>query len=246
MIPNINLENGRKLNTEEKSQLFEKITTNPDYVSVYEQIQKYTEIDNEKSEFLAAHKMEFTFEGDTRFIVYAVLGFNENSLISYQRSSGEDGRDMVDIIGLVKTTDDEEEKLITITTSNGSPKFFESTYKGQIEKDFSEGLPDNNEYSEGQSFNGVSPQAWQEFCYPGYNHCGADCGDNGSSGGGAPVDSYDYCCRSHDRCWATFGRNDCDCDCNLKDCAVRNFVDAPPALHLSLMAIFPMDSGCTC
>ena len=34
-----------------------------------------------------------------------------------------------------------------------------------------------------------------------YNHCGADHGDFGSSGGGAPLNKLDAACADHDKCW---------------------------------------------
>ncbi|MBB4823176.1 hypothetical protein HNO89_000394 [Sporosarcina luteola] len=59
------------------------------------------------------------------------------------------------------------------------------------------------------------------FCLAGgYKHCGPDCGDNGSKGGGTPINSLDLCCRTHDRCYANFGMYDCECDKRVVACAM--------------------------
>lgn len=75
-----------------------------------------------------------------------------------------------------------------------------------------------------------------------------NCGDNGNWGGGTPINVYDSYCRTHDRCWANFGTNDCGCgcDCNLLACARRNWAVAPVPLHLAVLAIFPISSSCSC
>lgn len=76
--------------------------------------------------------------------------------------------------------------------------------------------------------NQITSQEWWEGCLvfgdPGsgfyyYRHCGADCGDNGSVGGGTPINDLDNCCRAHDRCYAVFGYDDCGCDQELGQCA---------------------------
>lgn len=64
----------------------------------------------------------------------------------------------------------------------------------------------------------VTPAA-VSFCLAGYKHCGPDCGDQGSKGGGTPVNDLDICCRTHDRCWKNFGKYNCDCDRTVVACA---------------------------
>lgn len=75
----------------------------------------------------------------------------------------------------------------------------------------------------------VTTQNWWEGClvfgdpatgYHYYRHCGAKCGDQpGSTGGGTPINYLDKCCRSHDTCWETYGKDYCMCDRNLAFCA---------------------------
>lgn len=83
-------------------------------------------------------------------------------------------------------------------------------------------------FSENQNNNISAQQNWYDGCFefsdPGtgshyYRHCGADCGDDGSVGGGIPINPLDSCCRSHDRCYENFGYDDCECDQILGDCA---------------------------
>lgn len=78
--------------------------------------------------------------------------------------------------------------------------------------------------------NFVTSEAWYDGClifgdpstgYHYYRHCGSQCGDNGPTGGGTPINSLDSCCRAHDRCYSIFGNNDCGCDQELGQCAER-------------------------
>ncbi|WP_037341611.1 hypothetical protein [Salinicoccus luteus] len=83
-------------------------------------------------------------------------------------------------------------------------------------------------FAENQVNDISAQQNWYDGCFvfgdPGtgyhiYKHCGADCGDEGSDGGGVPINPLDSCCRSHDRCYENFGYDDCECDQILGDCA---------------------------
>ncbi|MBU5355089.1 hypothetical protein KQI74_22655 [Paenibacillus barcinonensis] len=59
-----------------------------------------------------------------------------------------------------------------------------------------------------------------------YKHCGKACGDGSPTGGGTPINTLDYCCRAHDRCYSNFGFDDCGCDAELERCA-RTATDSP-------------------
>lgn len=59
-----------------------------------------------------------------------------------------------------------------------------------------------------------------------YKHCGKACGDGSPTGGGTPINTLDYCCRAHDRCYANFGFDDCGCDAELESCS-RTATDSP-------------------
>lgn len=80
-----------------------------------------------------------------------------------------------------------------------------------------------------------------DFCAPGgYQHCGKDCGYNGSRGGGAPINELDSCCIAHDRCWENIGAGDCTCDGYLNDCA-RKYRDRYWVVANAIIAYF---KGC--
>ncbi|MEY2305738.1 hypothetical protein [Bacillus tropicus] len=80
-----------------------------------------------------------------------------------------------------------------------------------------------------ESSDEIKEEAWYDGCLVFYNsgngktyyykHCGKECGDNGATGGGTPINTLDSCCRSHDRCYSNFGSNDCGCDRDLSVCA---------------------------
>ena len=95
--------------------------------------------------------------------------------------------------------------------------------------DFEKGLPNHANYVEGQSFKTVKPlYKWGNGFYPGYKHCGRHCGNRGKYGGGPPRNPYDVCRPTHDHCCATYGTNDCQCDCNLIACAKKSWFYVPP------------------
>ncbi|WP_017548331.1 hypothetical protein [Salinicoccus carnicancri] len=52
-----------------------------------------------------------------------------------------------------------------------------------------------------------------------YNHCGANCGDHESAGGGGHINNCDACCETHDDCLQGRDNDDrCYCDENLNYC----------------------------
>ncbi|WP_271399384.1 hypothetical protein [Salinicoccus roseus] len=52
-----------------------------------------------------------------------------------------------------------------------------------------------------------------------YNHCGANCGDHESAGGGGHINNCDACCETHDDCLQGRSNDDrCYCDENLNYC----------------------------
>lgn len=76
-----------------------------------------------------------------------------------------------------------------------------------------------DEVAEGE----IAPEAWYDGCLSFYNSgngktynykwCGKGCGS------GTPINPLDTCCRTHDRCYANFGRGDNGCDWDLYYCA---------------------------
>lgn len=82
----------------------------------------------------------------------------------------------------------------------------------------------------------LTPEAWYEGClvffnsgngkYYYYKYCGAKCTGEGKTGKkfeATPINTLDSCCRSHDRCWANFGKGDNGCDYELYLCANKTY-----------------------
>ncbi len=76
-----------------------------------------------------------------------------------------------------------------------------------------------------------------------YNHCGPDCGDGLSLGGGTPINGLDSCCRAHDRCWREFGEGDCECDARVVACAL-NYTDTYPTNATAVIGWFSNNNNC--
>lgn len=246
MIPNVDLKDGRKLTVEEAKAFFEtNVTTNEDFQTIVAEINKFGSFSESDIEFVAANKVEFVAEGVTATALATRLVVKSGkALVSYQLTTKEENF-KADVMGGV--LNEGNNKFVTIILEQGHVINTAYDYEGELEKDFEEGLPDNENYVEGQSSSAIEPQYnWGDGCYPFYKHCGRNCGDNGAYGGGTPINPYDTCCRTHDRCWANFGTNNCSCDCNLISCAKKNWIYAPGALHIILLAYFPVKDTCKC
>jgi hypothetical protein len=245
-FPIIDLEFGRKLTDQEANEVFEQnIKHNEDFKKIVAEVEKLNGSVGE-IKILAANKVEFVTdpEDGVTFVTKIVIKIG-GAVINYQLTT-RNGASKEHVMGALLN---QEQKLTSVIVVKGEIEATVYEYDGELEKDFSEGLPNNENYVPGQSLKAIGPQ-WSfsdlNVCYPGYRHCGKGCGDNGPVGGGTPVDSYDSCCRAHDRCWATFGTNDCGCDCELESCAKKNWYEAPPALHTALLAYFPVEDSCRC
>lgn len=243
-IPKIELEFGRKLTLKESKELFvNKIKPNKEFQKL---IKVLNEFEENKMEILSANKTEFSSDNNVvTFITRLVLGFG-NILIYYQLSSKEDHH-REDITAAIIDVMKGESKTFFIKGSEIIETEFQHTIESFSNINFDQGLPANDDYVEGQSIRTIKPAYnWPDGCYPGYKHCGKNCGDKGLYGGGTPKNPYDTCCRTHDRCWDNFGANDCGCDCRLIECAKGNWLWTPPALHLILLAWFPRKANCRC
>lgn len=242
-IPVINLEFGRELSIKEAKSLVEKMKANEEFKKIAAELDPFNA---DEIEVLAANKAEFVAEGQDRAVfVNRIVVRDGNKVVSYQEST-KDGMTKEVVTAAVLES---KELLTTLMVHAGEVVITPFNHTGEdIQvKDFAEGLPNNENYVEGQSENEIKPAyTWGDGCYPGYKHCGRNCGDNGDYGGGTPINPYDTCCRTHDRCWAAFGTNDCQCDCQLEACAKKNWIYAPVALHTILLAYFPVKDSCTC
>ncbi|MGG3641514.1 hypothetical protein [Bacillus gobiensis] len=243
-VPVIELEYGKKLTEKEAKVFFEQnVETNEEFQQILAEAQKENKTENEV-EILAANKVEYPVEEGVTFITKLVVKIGE-VVINYQLSTKDD----VSQEHVMGASLSEEGKVTSIIVNQGEIETTVFDYDGELERDFTEGLPNNEDYVAGQSLKGIDPQ-WSfsdlNVCYPFFRHCGKGCGDGGPVGGGTPINSYDNCCRAHDRCWATFGTNDCGCDCQLISCAKRYWYLAPLALHVIVLSYFPVKSTCRC
>lgn len=242
MIPNIQMNHGRKLTDQEANQLFEQVKPKERFQKIGTEISKFKSFDQDYVTIVAANVVEFVNNENELIKVKVLVVRSDDTLIYYQKTDT-DITSKEEFIGGALVSDE----FLNFFFEEGVIVKSSSDYDDQLDKDYSEGLPNDPNYQEADALNTVSPMyEWGDGCYPLYRHCGRNCGDNGNWGGGTPINVYDSCCRTHDRCWANFGTNDCGCDCNLLACARRNWAVAPVPLHLAVLAIFPISSSCSC
>lgn len=242
MIPNIQMSHGRKLTNQEANQLFKQVKTKERFQKIVTEISKFKSFDQDDVTIVTANVVEFVNDENALIKVKVLVVRSGDTLVYYQKTAT-DTTSKEEFIGGALVGDE----FLNFFFEEGVIVKSSNDYNHQLDKDYSAGLPNDSTYQEGDALNTVSPMyEWGDGCYPLYNHCGRNCGDTGNWGGGTPRNVYDTCCRTHDRCWANFGTNDCGCDCNLLACARRNWGVAPPALHLAVLAIFPIQSSCNC
>lgn len=247
MIPNINLSHGRKLNDKEKESLYVELQQSTDFQKVISKVKKFNTLLNQEKVFRSGNIFEFVDDNNNLIVgTRIVFQIGENSLFLYQKTKSEEIA-KVEVMAATKVLTKDETKLVTIFIDGEEVVEVDGLYSNNFNQDFDEGLPDLENYVQGQSLNEVQPQYnWGDGCYPLYKHCGRNCGDKGKYGGGTPKNAYDTCCRTHDRCWENFGVDDCQCDCQFIACAKKNFLVAPAVLHAIVLSYFPRKSGCKC
>lgn len=237
-IPSVKFDEVKKLSQEEAYSIFEsKIRQHGDYKKLVENIPSFNE---EALEVLSANKIKLTINNQADEVYEAtrlVLRFGE-VLFNYQISTSDD-MEKEDILSAIVNKEEKTVKTLVVNQNKIDIKQFSHEEEINIAIDMDDFKVDKEQ-------NVIAQYEWGDGCYPFYKHCGKNCGDNGNWGGGTPINSYDTCCRTHDRCWANFGTNDCGCDCNLLSCAKSNWYYAPVALHVIVLAYFPVRSSCSC
>jgi hemoglobin-like flavoprotein len=172
-VPVIQLENGRKLSDMEAKQIFEQgVKTNAELRKILAVIHQFN--DSEAGvEFLAANQLEYVSAINELTFVTKLVAKIGDSLINYQVNTKDEASNEVVMGALLN----EKGKITSLYTEQGEIKTTLAEYEGEFEKDFAEGLPDNEGYVAGQSLKSIDPQ-WSfadNVCYPGYNHCGSGC-----------------------------------------------------------------------
>lgn len=219
-----------------KQKLLNRIKEQKPYKLILDKLSE-AGLKNNPAESVVAYngKVVNSFEGNEHVfkLTFAHLKL-ENALVYYHLvEAGEEklesfSADLLHTNGSLITTfvvEDQEVKEVLTTE-----------YDGQLDQMIEEELPDNPNYDHDEEL--LSIQAPWDICMPGgYRHCGSDCGDKGSKGGGTPINPIDTCCRSHDRCWERYGRWDCQCDRNLINCA-RPHRGKYPAAYATIWAVF--------
>lgn len=129
----------------------------------------------------------------------------------------------IEVIRLYTIIDKEDERIIQkyLVEDNNIELLSELPYSDTFFNFFDEDTSQDNKVS--------ATANWYDGCLSwsdpsgttNYRHCGSDCGDDLTYGGGRPINDLDYCCRAHDRCYSAFGYNDCGCDQDLGQCAER-------------------------
>lgn len=241
MLPIVENISGRHLDDNHKSILLEKALMSKEVKKMLSVLED-NGINIEEFKISAA-EFEFILPGKINEFVqveYLVLKFSNTAVLSYYEINN--GGKKILVMGGVR----KDNKFIQFTTINGEIEESELIYENELNKDYLIDIPNDSTYTKGQSLEKISASwEWVTGCYPGYNHCGSDCGNGaGSRGGGVPVNGLDKCCLTHDRCWANFGKNDCQCDCNLIKCANKNKNSA--TLVAIINSFFPRKSKCKC
>lgn len=241
MLPIVESIYGQHLKDEVKQTLVENALSSIEVKRMLNVLEDYntniTDFETSAAEF------EFTLPEKVNSFVhvkYLVLKFSNKAILAYYEISNVDTK--VIVMGGVKKLN----KFIQFNINKNSIEESELDYENELNKDYLIDLPNDPNYKKGQSLENISASwEWRTGCYPGYLHCGSGCGDkDGDRGGGVPVNGLDTCCRTHDRCWANFGTNDCQCDCNLIKCANKNKNSA--TLVAIINSFFPRKSTCKC
>ncbi|MFS0873185.1 hypothetical protein [Paenibacillus xylanilyticus] len=148
--------------------------------------------------------------------------YNEKTVLSFERViKGTSNRSLVVTGYFVEGT-----KLQQIEVKNNNELLVTESPASENIFSFMNLIPDNSDMKVQDLFDGCLVFRDDYNKSHVYKHCGKACGDGSPIGGGTPINSLDYCCRAHDRCYSNFGFDDCGCDDELESCA-RTATDSP-------------------
>ncbi|TCT21136.1 hypothetical protein EDD68_11197 [Melghiribacillus thermohalophilus] len=228
----LNLSNGGIMKGTELQNLIEEMRKNPDFQKLKSEFNKLIFFDD--SEYivrLAYHFDEVVDEGKVIVGKYIILSFANNKVnIRFDKNKLNDEMKTV-VSGRMVVKENGNELLKGFMVKNGQLRqYLEKPYENELEKPLVIDRANDPSYTPGEIENSINAQGWTVclYDYPEfYNHCGPGCGDGLRYGGGEPINGLDECCRGHDRCYATFGYGDCECDNVLLDCAAQYEDDYP-------------------
>jgi hypothetical protein len=194
---------------------------------------------------LAYQFEEVMGEGDVVEGSFVVLQSKDNKInIRFDKTKRAGKENIIVTAKSVVSDENGKETLKTLLSVNGTKiPVDDQPYAKELEQ--VPELPHDPNYVPGELAEEVTAQA--TFClydFPEfYNHCGPNCGDGLSLGGGTPINGLDSCCRAHDRCWKQFGNGDCECDVRLYACAA-GYMDTYPTNAAAVMGWFGNVNNC--
>lgn len=216
---------GAYLKGEKLQNFIREAKSNKDFTLVNSKLEVLAGFDIESSRVLVAyHFDELLDNGDVLQGEFVILQSKDNKInISYNKTKHQGGS-TVFVTGNYIVPFEDRGILKKYIMINGKEIVVEDKpYKKELEESIQEELEHDPSYEPGEIANAVTAQAG--IClydFPSfYNHCGPDCGDGLTFGGGTPINGLDSCCRTHDRCWKNFGDGDCKCDADIVGCAAQ-------------------------
>lgn len=228
---------GNYLNNEEVKTLINTFSEKTKFRNLIQEMNNSEKFEfDENSEVIQAIKFDVLKGEDVYSAKVVYLKLNENVKIRYtiRHLNGDESTTNDFFIGEIFKVEEDEIKvthfrsyhdeyvssLISSHTHEVAALAIESN-KLQEEQ-----FPIDENYVPGMLLNEeVKTAAWYSGCMPGgYMWCGEGCGGSSAckSTAGA-VNSLDFCCKSHDCCYHTYGVSykNCLCDSNLCDCSQR-------------------------
>ncbi|WP_057915868.1 hypothetical protein [Peribacillus muralis] len=217
-----NVVNGRQMKENEIVTAL-KISETKDFQQMISTLGLYVNLNQINSEVTEAYMMDAAIEaGDVKAVQKVTHNFAEKAKIevfNVVEKAGETPHPYIYGSAIVENCIGE--KIVhEFTAINGKVHPLTSYLQPVEDNEAAEGLK-LNEDPNYEPFSSITAQHVfnGEGCFPGYRHCGKNCGDGKKTGGGEPTENLDVCCRAHDRCWSNFGTSDPCCDKNLISCS---------------------------
>ncbi|WP_238655559.1 hypothetical protein [Paenibacillus piscarius] len=220
--------NGAFIKGEKKLELTEYVKKHPEYQLLVTTLQEVSPFDSNNVEIKLAYQFDQFVEEDkvvtAEFIIFSYN--NGKATIRYDAATSNKADHSFSFLGKVSYVGDDSSNMIKIfTIKNGKvEQIHDKLNEGELSDHDISSLVDDPDYIPGELINHVFAEDFPfSVCMIDglrfYRHCGPGCGDGLTFGGGEPINSLDYCCRAHDRCYTAFGYGACNCDNALLNCA---------------------------
>lgn len=220
--------NGAFIKGENQTELAEYVKKQPEYQLLIKSLQEVAPFDSNNVEIKLAYQFDQFLEEDkvvtAKFIVFSYDSSKATIRYDFATTNKDDNK--ISLLGKVSYVGDDSSNMIKIySVKDGQIKLLhEKINEGELSDHDIASLVDDPDYIPGELINHVFAEDFPvSVCMIDglrfYKHCGPGCGDGLKYGGGVPINSLDYCCRAHDRCYSAFGYGSCNCDNALLDCA---------------------------